>query len=162
MQHLSRRGLIGTSLAAALLGRDGHPDQALAAAAADPGLAYDGRFYGCLAQGDSIGNTRFGKGRPVSIRFRAERSGRLSGFRWNLRYNGINSSHHPETAYSQGEGGEVTVELRANDPEGGPARWWPSRTVLGETLANNGEPGPLVGRPDCQGRDLPSRLPPVA
>jgi hypothetical protein len=40
----------------------------------------------------------------------------------------------------------VTVELRTNDPQGGPARWWPSRTVLGETRPNNGEPGPLVGR----------------
>lgn len=117
--------------------------------AVDNDKPYCNKFYGCLVHSDTIGNTRFTKGRPVSVRFRAERSGQITSFRWNLRYNGTSSQGKEETSYSTGDGGTVLVELRKNDPLGGAARWWPDMTaagLLGKTLENNGEPGDLVGR----------------
>jgi hypothetical protein len=119
-------------------------------ASADNDRPYCNKFYGCLMHSDTIGNTRFTKGRPVSVRFRAERSGQITSFRWNLRYNGISSQDKQETSYSLGDGGTVMVELRKNDPAGGAAKWWPDMTasgLLSKTSNNNGEAGTLVGRP---------------
>ena len=110
------------------------------AAAAD--LPYGGRFYGCLLQAERTGNSQIKRGRSVSVRFQAEESGTLRSFRWPLRCN-RNSS---EVGYSNGDGGQLVVELRRGLSSGLPDMSPAGR--LAATPVNNNQAGTLVQNAD--------------
>ena len=114
----------------------------------DQDRPYGGRFYGMGLHAVSPGNTRFYQDTPVSMRFKAERSGTVQGLRWEMRRN---TKYYPNPhRYSEGNGGRVVIELR-RDADGRPDM--SAGGLLARTQPNNGDARPLCVRAPEWGAD---------
>ena len=102
-------------------------------------LPWRGRFFGNPTHGDTPQPAQIKYGRPVVLVTPAERSGEIVSVRVQLR--AYNKGFRPKGSpgdYSQGDGGQVRIQLRSVGADG-----LPTETVLAQTAINNGWTEPL-------------------
>ncbi|HET6467915.1 MAG TPA: hypothetical protein VFG43_06015 [Geminicoccaceae bacterium] len=140
IRHTRRRLLVGLAGSAALAAPPLdlavtllRPRRA-AAAAADRALA--GLLYGSPFHGDSVSNANIRFGSPSALAFRAERTGRITAFRFDLRRSSA-SEIAQGRAYSEGDGGRIRISIRPRDEAG-----LPTAEVLGQSAVNAGFDAP--------------------
>ena len=99
---------------------------------------FNGLYWGWPYPADATRSARWMRGRRLSVRLRADRSGTVNALVWNLR---VAQGTEREGRYSAGDGGYVHIELRSTRRDGYPERGWPDLGPLGllaSTAPNNG------------------------
>jgi hypothetical protein len=134
---LDRRRLLAGAVGTALVGAR---PPAAASAELEP---FNGRFWGWPYPADATRSARWMRGRRLSVRLRADRTGTVTGLVWNMR---VAQGSEREGRYSAGDGGYVHIELRSTHRDGYPERDWPDLGPLGllaRTAPNNGREAAL-------------------
>ena len=134
---LDRRRLLAGAAGAVIVGATG------VAAGTQPDVAaemepFNGLYWGWPYPADATRSARWMRGRRLSVRLRADRSGTVNALVWNLR---VAQGTEREGRYSAGDGGYVHIELRSTRRDGYPERGWPDLGPLGllaSTAPNNG------------------------